>query len=463
MRNLFSVTMISIAMGTTALADMTSLKSALEATYANNPSLAETRATLRGLDENLVSARAGLRPSANGSYSANATHSHSSSTSGSFTKGFSQTVQLQVSQLIYDGGRVLGGINAAELALLAGRENLVAAEQQVLLNAITSFMDVRAAQATLNLAENNIRVLEEQVRASQDRFEVGEVTRTDVSQTQARLAAAISGRETSRAALQGQIANYVANVGEQPHSLMTPAAHPALPKTLAEAERRALIDHPRVTAAQFSVLAAEEDLKVAQKNRIPTVTGVVTGSIGDTSDLSGNFSSPDSSVSVGLNASIPLYQGGTLSSARRSAAASLETEQRQLQQAIATTKANLRTAYYNWEAAKAAITARQQQIRASKIAFEGVSEEAKVGARTTLDVLDAEQDLLSARSELVTALRDEQVRAYSVLSEMGALTAKTLGLNVELYDPKKFTPKARANSALGARRNNLLEKLEKRR
>lgn len=474
MRNLIWGSVVAIAMSMPAFGDTTSLKQALEATYKSNPTLAQTRVQIQNLDEAVVQALAGLKPTVSGAVSIGITDyiDQTTTTYDPATESFKQvrrgdtysnSATLSISQLIYDGGQTRGLVDSAKLSVYAGRENLIASEQVTLLSAITAYMDLRQAQATLDLAENNISVLREQLRASRDRFEVGEVTRTDVSQTEARLASAVSNKEASRAAVLGAIANYVSIVGEKPHKIQTPPEHPKIPATLARAEAIALESHPRIRAAKLELQAAGVDLSVARKNLIPTVTGSVSATSNSSSTL-GNFAKDSNkSVGVSLSASIPIYQGGRLDSQRRAAVNSKKSDQYALDAAIATTRLNLRANYANWQAAVAAIQASQAQIRSARIAFEGVREEAKLGSRTTLDVLDAEQELLSARSNLVSALRNEQVLAYNVLAEMGQLTASNLGLNVELYDPSANYKKVVQDSPLGEKRIQLLDKLLKRR
>jgi len=461
MRKLILSGVLAMSMVAPAFADTTTLKGALEATYKNNPGLARVRTSLKNLDEAVVQALAGLKPTVSASLRSTITDPINQTESS--RDSYSNTASLTISQLLYDGGQTAGRVESSKLALFAGREDLIATEQAALLQAITAFMDVRQAQATLNLAENNISVLREQLRASEDRFEVGEVTRTDVSQTQARLASAISNSEAARANVSSTIATYISVVGAKPHRIETPPAHPKVPPTLAQAEAIAVERHPRIRSAKLSLKAAGIDYQVARKNRIPTVTGSVTASKSGSSGILDYTNNTNTNVSVAVEATIRLYQGGALNSRQRAAANAKKADQYSLDEAIITTRLNLRRNYANWKSAVAAITASQAQIRAARVAFEGVREEAKLGSRTTLDVLDAEQEVLSARSSLISAVRDEQVQAYNVLSEMGLLTAKSLRLNVELYDPKANYNRVITESPLGSKRINLLEKLTKRR
>jgi outer membrane protein len=479
MRRLILSGVIAVSVAFPSLADTTSLKQALEATYRNNPTLAQTRESIKNLDETVVQALAGLKPTVEGSISVGVTDYIDQTTTRFIvdpadplkslrvtearSDTYSNTATLSISQLLFDGGQTRGKVDSAKLAVYAGREKLIEAEQGTLLGAITAYMDLRRAQANLNLAQSNIKVLEQQLQASRDRFEVGEVTRTDVSQTEARLASAISNREASRAALQGAVATYESVVGDKPHRMQTPPEHPAIPSTLARAEALALKGHPRIRAAQLDLKAAGIDLTVARRNRIPTVRGSVSATTSASSGIAKFVQGNSKQVEVNVSASIPIFQGGRLDSQQRSASNAKRVDQYALDLAINTTQLNIRRNYANWQAAVAAIRASQAQIRSARIAFEGVQEEAKLGSRTTLDVLDAEQELLTARSNLVSALRDEQVQAYNVLAEMGRLTARSLRLNVEHHDPKTNYEAVVKDSPLGLQRINLLEKLQNRR
>ena len=427
-----------------ALAETTTLKQALEATYKNSPSIAQQREKLLELNEIVVQKFASLKPVVNATLKQNL-----DDVNGKFTN----TATLTIKQLIYDGGKSLNLINSSKLIVLAERELLIQSEQNSLLKVITSYMDLRQAIATLELAKSNTSVLREQLRASQNRFEVGEVTRTDVSQTEARLASAISNVEARNAAVLSQIANYFLIVGQDPGALETPQKHPIIPSDVATAEAIALTDHPRIRAAKLYLQAADQDISATRKNTNPIISGSLTSSTG---------SAIKSSIGAKIEASIPIFIGGKLRSKQRSAVSARQAKKYALDTAISSTRYNLNAYYATWQAALAAIKASNAQIESARIAFEGVTEETKLGSRTTLDVLDAEQELLSARSNLISALRDEQVQAYKVLAEMGQLTASSLGLNVKLYDPTLDYNKIVIESPLGKARIKLLEKLQNR-
>ena len=463
MRKLIFSSVVALLTSGAAFADSTSLKEALVAAYENSPALGEARTNIKNLDEAILQEKSAFLPQVGGSLTYNATENNPGSLLNASGQSGASTAAISISQLLFDGGQTRGRIDVAKLNALAGRMTLLDAEQGILLSAISAFIDVRAAQSTLNLNDNNVRVLRQQVQAANDRFEVGEVTRTDVSLAEARLASAISGRESARANVLTQSAIYQSIIGVAPHRLGNPGNHPNLPNSLENAEQASLVENPTVAAARFTYEAAKLSLLVAKRNIMPSVTASISSSKTDTvtGGFSGNGSDSDS-TSASITATVPIYQGGRLKSQQRVAGNNLDIARFQLTQAENTTRADLRSAYFNWQAAKAEKRARQEQIRASQIAYEGTVEEANLGARTTLDVLDAEQDLLQARTDFVNASRNEQVAAYQVLATMGRLTPAVLGLNVDEIAPPAIENPLETDSALGKRRQKLLSKIEQR-
>ena len=427
-----------------------SLKQAMEGAYQNNPSLLAARSSLAATDEGVASAMAGLRPSITGSATGSQTENFDTNTDSD-----SWSVSITASQTLYAGGQNLLGIAAADLEVMSVRQDLLDTEQLTLFSAVQAFMDVRRDADNVRLSQNNVRVLTEQLRAANDRFEVGEVTRTDVSQTEARLAAARSSLELSKGTLNVSRETYRATVGEYPTNPFSPTGLPNLPKSADVAEEVALANHPRILAAQFDLSAAEIGLDAAKRALQPTVTG----SVSVQRSKSAGANDPLDSGTVSITGSVPIYQGGSLNSGIRSATATLNSARVVLQQQGLITRQSVRSAYANWQAAVAAITASQEQVRASRIAFEGVTEEASLGARTTLDVLDAEQELRNAESALIAAARDEVVARFSVLSEMGQLTAEKMGLDVALFNPEENYNSVNPSSKLGKRRDALLDKI----
>lgn len=406
-------------------ASAVTLKEALIQAYQTNPSLEVSRANLRSQDESVVQAGAGLRPTV----SATGVTAYTAAVDALDDPVNTLRASLDARLVIFDGGRTNDAVNAAAYMVYASRENLKASDQSVLLNAATAFLDVRRDQKNLELAQNEVAVTEQQVKAMEDRFAVGAVTRTDVALVQARLAST----KTSLAASSGRLALskeiYRAVIGADPVGLQAAPSLPKLPNSLSEAESIAMREHPSILAARFAEKAAEFDVARAR------AAGAATVSLGGSVEYS-NFPVEGTQATVSLSGQIPIYNGGVLSSSIRSSAQILESRKattqnvmRQIRQATASSWANIRVG-------RASIVAANLQIEASQIAYDSIKEEARLGSRTTLDLLDAEQDLLAARSNLASAHRDEYVAALNLLSSMGLLTVENLDLGVPAYDPQ---------------------------
>ena len=440
----FSSSAIIILFAFPISAKETNLKSTLEATYNNNFLIAQQREKILKYNESVTQQLSVKKPDLSANLSQNLDESNGK---------YNNSANITIKQLLYDGGQSSNLVDAAKYTVLAERELLIKAEQDNLLKAITVYMDLRQAQANLELAENNIKVIEEQLRAANNRFEVGEVTRTDVSQTKARLALAVSNVETRKAILTGKSASYLLVVGENHGNLSTPPKHPEIPNTFSKAEKIAIENHPRILAARLQLKVSEYRIDASRGIFNPTIIGSITSKTG---------TSISSSTGATIQATIPLFNSGNLRSKKRAAINDKKISKHALDIALLTTRSNLQIYHSSWLAAVAAIKASKAQIEASQIAFEGMREESKLGSRTTLDVLDAEQELLSARSNLVTALRDEQVQAYNVLSEMGQLTTSNLGLEVQTFNSFSNNNKIEQTSPLGKARIRILEKLKNR-
>jgi len=440
----FSSSAIIILFAFPVSAKETNLKSTLEATYNNNYLIAQQREKILKYNESVTQQLSVKKPDLSANLSQNLDESNGK---------YNNSANITIKQLLYDGGQSSNLVDAAKYTVFAERELLIKAEQDNLLKAITVYMDLRQAQANLELAENNIKVIEEQLRAANNRFEVGEVTRTDVSQTKARLALAVSNVETRKAILTGKSASYLLVVGENHGNLSTPPKHPEIPNTFSKAEKIAIENHPRILAARLQLKVSEYRIDASRGIFNPTIIGSITSKTG---------TSISSSTGATIQATIPLFNSGNLRSKKRAAINDKKISKHALDIALLTTRSNLQIYHSSWLAAVAAIKASKAQIEASQIAFEGMREESKLGSRTTLDVLDAEQELLSARSNLVTALRDEQVQAYNVLSEMGQLTTSNLGLEVQTFNSFSNNNKIEQTSPLGKARIRILEKLKNR-
>jgi outer membrane protein len=448
----FKVTTVSVLLAVASPGFATTLTDALIQAYQTNPALRVGRSGLRATDEAVRQAKGTIAPTITGNLSVDRNGTRNP---GSFTQSDSASISMQIP--IYAGGTGILGIEQSRYNVLAGRQSLIATEQSVLLNAVTAYMDVRRDQRNVEIAKNSVRVLTEEVRAARERFEVGEVTRTDVAQAESRLAASQSILQTNRAAQKRSIDAYIATIGSKPVNLRTPPATPKLPKSARAAETIAVAKHPSILQQQFIVSAAETAVEIAKRNKLPVASANITAQRGTNLTLN----KLQNSGSVGLDINQTIYQGGRLNSLQRQALARLEQEQANLQLAGVQVRQNVNSTYATWIASKASIQARQKQVRAAQIAFDGASEEAKLGARTTLDVLNSEQDLLQARSDLLTAIRDEYVNAYGVLSAMGLLTVDHLNLGIPSYNPDVNYTSVNGTKKFGAKRQKLFDRLKK--
>jgi outer membrane protein len=332
---------------------------------------------------------------------------------------------------------VRNAIGAARTRVEAGRATLRAVEGDVFTEAVAAYMDVIRDRAIVELNENQIRVLTTNLEATRDRFEIGDVTRTDVAQSEARLSLARANLATAQARLASSLENYRRAVGEPAEDLAPPPPLPPLPQTAEEAVRIAIVNNPDIIAVVRQAEAAGLDVRTARADRLPTVSGVVSGDYvntvgGDT----GGFPRAGTQTSIGLNTRVPLYQGG-LPAARIRQAQAIEGQL--LEQTVGTERAivaQARSAFATHEAAQRAIQSNQIAVEANELALEGARAERSIGTRTVLEVLNAEQELLQSQVALVTARRDAYVAGFQLLNAMGQAEADDLGLEGgPLYDP----------------------------
>jgi outer membrane protein len=422
---------LALMLGAAIPARAETLADALIAAYRNSNLLEQNRAVLRATDENVAQAVAGLRPVvafiADGQYGYRETLLDSGVTVSN--EQFSANYQITAQMTLFDFGRTQLAIEAAKETVLATREALIGIEQQVLLATVSAFVNVRLQQAFVTLGENNVRVISEQLRAAQDRFDVGEVTRTDVAQAEARLAEARANLVSAQGQLSIARENYRAATGSYPGVLSAPPAPPRTAATLDAARSVALRTHPSIRQAQREVAASELNVARARASLRPTISAQAQVSVDD-DGLQEN--------GAGINFNQTLYSGGALSSVLRQAMANRDASFAALSQRGVDVSENVGTVWANLDTADATITATQQQIDAAQIAFEGVREEASLGARTTLDVLDAEQDLLDARAARLSAEAQRYIGIYQLLSAMGLLTVDHLQLGIPTYDPAAY-------------------------
>jgi outer membrane protein len=421
------------------------LESALIQAYQNNPSLNSQRAATRATDEGVPQALSGYRPrvtvtASGGEQSLSSTTKTSGIVPGTPTNYLTQSgynapygAGATITQTLYNGYQTANKTRQAEAQVLSARATLRTSEQTVLLSAVTAYMNLLRDSAILDLQRRNVEVLQEQLRQTRDRFNVGEVTRTDVAQSESRLAAGRSQVLTAESNYKSSAATYRQVIGTNPGKLApgTPVDRFS-PSSLPAAIGYAGASHPAVTTAQYNVDAALQAVKVAEGALYPTVS--VTGQVQK------NFMSPSSlniyesySASVLGQLSVPIYQGGGEYSLIRQAKETLGQKRLDLDTARDTVRQSVVQSWGQLEAAKANIDATTSQVQAAEIALNGVREEARVGQRTTLDVLNAQQELVNARVSLVTAQRDRVVASYTLLSAVGRLAPEVLGLQVPVY------------------------------
>ena len=408
------------------------LTDAMIGAYNTSGLLEQNRALLRAADEDVATAVASLRPIVD--FVARAVASDSSLFPGSGLSNIATsraTARIEAQLVLYDGGARRLGIKSAKELVLATRQTLVSFEQRVLQRAVTAHMDVILQTENVSLRINNVRVLGEELRAAQDRFDVGEVTRTDVALAESRLAAARSNLATARGALVNAQAEYVNAVGRKPGNLVTPTVLPQRPATIEAAQAISVRYHPDILAAQREVAARELLIQQATKRLGPSLAG--GAAIGLTDDWNTGNDGYDAEVSLSFRQ--PIYQGGTLQSDVRRTMAVRDSARANLLNVQRDTVQSVNNAFVRLEVARANLVATAERVRAAQVAFEGIREEATLGARTTLDVLAAEQELLDALTSQIFARAEEVTSSYLLLSTQGLLTAERLGLAVQIYDP----------------------------
>ena len=417
---------LAIGLATTPLAAWSeTLADALIHAYNHSGLLDQQRALLRVADEDVAQAVAALKPVL--SYSASVTASRNAGPGDEWDT--SSSVGLTADLLLYDSyASAYGQIVAKEL-VLATRQALIDAEQSILLDAVEAYMGVRNATAVVGLRNSNVRVIGRELEAARDRFEVGEVTRTDVALAEARLASARSQLSAAKGQLAISKETFYRDVGRRPGKLQPAPKPPALAKSEEAAKRYAVQFHPSVKEAQRNVTAAEFRIAQAKANIRPKVR--LRGEMAVDEFMNG-------SESIRLSVTGPIYSGGELASLVRQQAARRDASRASLHLATHVVRQNVGNAYASLSTAIASKKAFAEQVRAARVAFRGVREEATLGARTTLDVLDAEQELLDAQTSLISAEIDETVARYTVLSTMGLMTAEHLKLGVRSYDPEAY-------------------------
>ena len=424
-----------------APASADTLREAFIAAYNSNPTLTGARAAQRATDEGVPIAKADGLPSATSDFGFQENFLRSAN---SFTSPLRQsTAGGSVTVPIYSGGAVKNAVRAAKKRVGAGQYDLRATESSIFSNVVATYMDVMRDEAIVKLNRANVGVLAVNLEATSDRFEIGDLTRTDVAQSESRLEVAKGDLETARANLIRSKENYIALVGNVPGDLESPPPLPNLPKTPDEAVDIALVNNPDLLAAKERSDAAEFDIKTARASRKPRVSTYVQGRyVNFHGTLGGNipganFIQEQSTAEAGVRATMPIYQGGRPSAQIRQAQArSGQTYEQQ----IATERniiAQTRAAYSSWRASERVIQSSERAVAAAALSLEGVRAENTVGNRTILDILNAEQELLNSQVQLVVARRNAYVAGFTLLAAMGRAEARDLGLEGgPLYDPK---------------------------
>ncbi len=436
-RSVVVLALIAGSLATSSLAQAETISGALAKAYSTNPQLNVQRANTRVADENVPRATAGYRPTvtATGDFGYQTNESFRPGPNGqaqvdSLPRGYGLTVQ----QNLWNGNRTLNSVRQAESQVLLSREQLRSVEGTVLSNGAIAYMNVMRDTAIFNLRANNVRVLSEQLRATRDRFQVGEVTQTDVAQSEAALAIGRSDAFVAQSNLQNSMAVYRQIIGVQPKQLSParPLLH-LLPKARAPAVNLALREHPDIVAALHSADAAALAIKVAEGALLPTVN--LQGNIQQRFDLQNVQGTRARTASIIGQLNIPLYDGGVATSSVRQAKEQHGSARLQVELQREAVRAAVVSSWGVWENSARVIAAQRAAVRAAEIALAGIREEARVGQRTTFDLLNARQTLLNASVQLVTAQRDQVVSSYAVLQSIGRLTAQNLQLKVTPYDP----------------------------
>lgn len=412
------------------------LKDALTKAYVDNPTLTAARAGQRAEDETVAIAKANGRPSAGltGSYTEDLHRDFPDTTPVRTAAG-----QASVDVPLYSGGTVRNAVKAAKLRVEAGQNDLRATESAVFSRVVAAYLDVIRDSVIVTLNAQNVKALEVNLQATSDRFEVGDVTRTDVAQSESRLSLARADLQRAQAQLITSKENYTALVGSPPANLEPPPPLPGLPDSPDAAVTIALADNPDIKGAHKDRDAARYDVRSTKGQVAPRVSAFAQGGyqdfLGSQNQTSLQYGSVKSAA-AGATVTVPFYQGGRPAALARQATAR---ESFAIEQAVAVERnvvAQARAAYATWQASLQAVDSTQQAVSAAELSLQGVRAENSVGTRTILDILNAEQEALNARVQLVSARRNAYVAAFTLLAAMGHAEARDLGLDPAiLYDP----------------------------
>ena len=423
-----------------APASAESLDEVLAAAYTTNPGIQALRAQLRNADESVRQARSGWFPTVNVSADAGRGHYLSNTQTNYESNRTPRDYSLTLSQPLYSGGQTAAGIDQADYTVLATRAQLHNTEQTILLNAATAFLDIVRDETVVTLTANHVRVLRREVESVRTRYAAHEVTQTDVGQAEARLAQAESDLTSAEGNLQNSHAAFQDYVGRPAERPQPPERAMTVPNSIDEIRDLVLRDNPTIIAADYGIKAARAGVEIAQAQLLPSVAlnGTVSSSLsGSTQDSLSN------TKQVMVTVNVPLYDGGSNYSRVRGQKDTLLQKQKEAEQARRDALQSATKAWQGLRSARARITSISTQIRANETALKGVTEEQRIGSRTVLDVLNAEQELFNAQQNLAAAKHDEWVGAFQVASSLGWMTARTLNLSVDIYNPDEHYQQVR--------------------
>ncbi len=421
-----------LAQGNAVSCQAQTLEEALVSAYLTNPELEGQRAAVRATDELVPLALTGWRPTIEVTSSATITELNSPAGDGRL-----DTIanSLSIDQNVYAGGETVANTRRAERLVRLERSRLYATEQDVLLNAVEAYTSLLNDLAVLELAIQNENRLKRQLQATKDRFEVGEVTRTDVAQAEARLAGAVAERVRAAGTIEASKATFRNVIDMEPVSLIPPNTLKELPPSEAEAQQLAESFNPNILAGQFNLAAAKEDVTIAESTLYPRLS--VNGELTYTEEPSLSVDW-QSAASIGATLAVPIYQGGGEYAQIRLNKETVRQRQSDLEAAYRLVREEVTSSWQALMTAQSSILSFTEQVRAAEIALDGSRQEALVGQRTTLDVLDQENDLFQAEVDLVSAQRDEIVASYRVKAAIGELTVEAIELPVSPYDVEAY-------------------------
>ena len=428
-----------VAAASPALAD--DLRGALTGAYETNPTLQAARASQRAVDEGVNIAKAPGLPSLSGTVTYTEFLKKSANSFTSPDRALSSQASLSIP--VFSGGAVKNAVRGAETRVGAGQADLRSTESSVFSQVVAAYLDVISNEAIVGLGRNNVAVLQTNLQSTRDRFEIGDLTRTDVAQSQSRLAVAQANYRTQQANLAAAREKYIQLVGKPPVDLAAPPPLPGMPASGEDASEAALSNNPDLIAARARSKAAGFDADAAGAGRLPKVSLFSSvdytdymGTLGAGTVPAGTLSQRNTSAQAGVRATIPIFSGGLPAAQQRQARARQDAA---LDQEIGIERqviAGVRSAYSQWQAANEVIGSSQQAVDAAALSLEGVRAENTVGNRTILDILNAEQELLSAQVNLVNARRNAYVTGFNLIAAMGKAGARDLGLDGgALYDP----------------------------